>query len=143
MAKSAQQMSQNWQQAMANPMTAAKYKQGIANTTVNPMALAATPEAEQRYLNSVTASVQSGRRSQKLMSTSPQTWKDNATNVGANSLSTGATKAKSKVDAHFQKWAPVYQQMSDVVKSMPKGGAANALARVQAAMSIAMQAAGK
>jgi len=141
--KSAAQMSANWTKGMQNPTTVQKYKDGINGFQGNPMALAAAPDAEARYLANVQASVSSGKRQQKLNSVPAQRWKDNAVNVGANALATGAVKAKPKVDDHFQRWAPVYNQMSDVVKSMPKGGMANAMARVQAAIGIAMQAAGR
>jgi hypothetical protein len=143
MAKSAQQMSANWTAAMQSPTTSMKYKQGIANTTVNPMALAASPQAQQLYATNTAAAVSSGKMAAKLNSVSPQLWKDNASTVGAASLSSGATKAKPKVDAHFNKWAPIYQQAHDAVQNMPKGGASNALARVAAAMNIMMAAAGR
>lgn len=143
MAKSAAQMAGNWSSAMQNPATATKYKQGITNTTVNPMAKAATPEAEALYLQRIQQAVASGRRSQKLQSTPVDRWKNNAVNVGAQSLSMGAQKAQDKVAQHFNKWQPIYQQMSDAAKALPKGGLANAMARVQAAVTIAMQAAGR
>jgi hypothetical protein len=142
--KTAQQMSDNWTAAMQNPQTATKYKQGIQATTVNPMALAATPQAEQLYLTKVQQSVASGKRSQKLMSVNPQTWKDNASNIGATQLTVGAQRGKAKVNAHFQKWAAVYQQASDAAKAIPKDGSmGSAMARVQAAIQVMMSAAGK
>ncbi len=143
MAKAASQMAQNWIQAMQNPATANKYKQGITNTTVNPMAKAATPESEALYLSRVQQAVASGRRSQRLQATPVDRWKNNAINVGATQLSSGAQKAQDKVQQHFNKWAPIYGQMSDAANALPKGGMANALARVQAAISVAMQAAGR
>lgn len=143
MAKSAQQMADAWSAAMGSATTATNYKQGIANCTVNPMAMAATADAQQRYASGTADAVASGRMAAKLNAVPVQVWKDNATNVGAQRFTSGATKAKSKVQRHFQQWAPIYQQASDAAKSLPKGGMANAMARVQAAMSILMQAAGK
>jgi hypothetical protein len=142
--KNAQQMADNWSQAMMSPTTANKYKQGIQSTTVNPMALAASPQAEQLYLTRVQQAVTSGKRSQKLMSVNPQTWKDNAVNIGSTQLTVGANKAKPKVAAHFQKWAPVYQQAHDAAMAIPKDGSiGSAMARVQAAIQVMMSAAGK
>jgi X-X-X-Leu-X-X-Gly heptad repeat protein len=143
MAKTATQMATNWQQAMTNPQTSTKYKQGIQNTTVNPMQKAASPESEALYLSRVQQSVASGKRAQKLNAVPVDRWKNNAINVGATQLSSGAQKAQDKVTQHFNKWAPVYSQMSDAARALPKGGMANAMARVQAAITIAMQAAGR
>lgn len=140
---SAQQIAANWQGAMGSVQTQTKYKQGIQNTTVNPMALAATADAESRYVQNVQQSVASGKRSAALNAVNPQTWKDNAVNVGASRLATGAQKAASKYQAFAQKWQPIYQQVSDAVKGMPKGGAANATARAAKAIQMLMAAAGK
>ncbi len=141
--KTAQQMAANWQQAMSNPATATKYKQGIASTTVNPMQKAAQPDAEALYLANVQRSVASGRRAARLNAVPLERWKNNAINIGSTLLSSGAQKAMDKTTAHFQKWAPIYGQMHDAAAALPKGGLANALARVQAAISVAMAAAGR
>jgi hypothetical protein len=143
MAKAAADMIGNWQKAMQNPMTADKYRKGIGRTTVNPMQLAASPQAMQLYLARVQQSVQSGKRANKLNAVPVQRWKDNATNVGANNLSSGATKALDKVTAHFNKWAPIYQQASDAARAVPKDGTIGAaMARVQANLQVLMAAAG-
>lgn len=141
MAKSAAQMSDSWTKGMQAPQTRQNYIDGINNTTVNPMAAAATPEAMNLYLTKVQQSVSSGKRQRKLMAANPATWKTNATTVGANSLTTGATKAKTKVDAHFQKWQPIYQQAAAAAAAIPHDGSmGSALQRVQAAMQVMMQA---
>lgn len=140
---SAAQIAQNWQQAMGSVQTQNRYKAGISATTVNPMAAAAQPDAEQRYIQGVQDSVASGRRTAALQSVSPQTWKDNAMNVGAARLATGAQKAASKYQAFANKWQPIYQSVHDAVQSMPKGGAANAVARSAKAIQMLMAAAGK
>jgi len=141
--KTAPQMADNWAQAMGNPQTASKYKQGIQSTTVNPMAMAATPEAMNLYATRVQESVTSGRRAQKLNAVPVDRWKNNAVNVGSTQLTVGATKAKAKVQEHFNRWASVYAQAHDAAAALPKGGEANALARVAAAMRVMMQAAGR
>lgn len=143
MPKTAQQMAANYQAAMQSPNTQAKYKQGIEAFTGNPMELAASDQAMQFYLNRVTESVTSGKRARRLRETPRERWHRNAITVGANQLSVGAQKAKDKVDAHFAKWAPIYQQARDAARALPKGGKANALARVSAAMDVLMAAAGR
>lgn len=142
--KSAAQMASNWKSAMSSPQTQQKYKDGINNTTVNPMELAASDAATQLYLNNVNAAVASGKRQAKLRAASQAQWKQNAVNIGANALTTGANKAQSKVQSHFDRWAPIYAQASQAAKSIPKDGSiGSAMARVQAAISVMMQAAGK
>ena len=143
MAKSAAQMSQAYQDAMGSAATAAKYKQGIDNTTVNPMELAATPQAEQLYLDRINEAVASGRRSAKLRSVPKSRWSNNAKNIGAQRLRDGAMKAKAKVDAHFAQWAPIYQNISDTVRSMPKGGRQASKDRANKAIDMLMDAAGR
>lgn len=143
MPKTSAQMAANWNQGMSSPSTAQKYKDGINSFQGNPMALAATDQAQQLYLTNTAASVSSGKRAAKLNSVPVQRWKDNAINVGSTQLSSGAVKAKQKVADHFTKWQPIYQQASAAAKALPKGGQANALARVQAAMQVMMQAAGR
>lgn len=140
--KTPDQMAKAWGDAMARPDTAQKYRDGINGTTVNPMAEAAKPDAEARYLAAVTDASTSGRRAAKLNAANPATWKANATGVGAAALSSGATKAKSKVQAHFQRFQPVYQQASDAAKSSKAGGG-SPLARVAAAINVMRAAAGK
>lgn len=136
-------MAANWKAAMQNPQTAAKYKAGIQAVTENPMAKAASPEAEQLYLNNVQLSVSSGKRSAKLNAVPMSRWQGNAINIGSTLLSSGASKAIDKVTAHFQKWAPIYQQAHTAVQGMPKGGLVNAMARVQAVVQMFMTAAGR
>lgn len=144
MAKTAAQMAQSWQTAMAAPSTASNYKAGIAGTTVNPMAMAATPAAQALYAQRTAEAVSSGKMANALNATSVQTWKDNSMNVGAQRFTSGAQKASNKVQAHFQKWAPIYAQASAAAAAIPKDGTmATALAKVQAALQVTMAAAGK
>jgi hypothetical protein len=135
------QMAANWVSGMQSPTAAAKYKAGIARVTVNPMQQAASPAAMQLYLNKVQQSVTSGKRAAALNAVPMSTWQNNSINIGANLLSSGATKATAKMTAHFQKWAPIYQQASDAAKSIPKDGTiSSAMARVQASLQVLMGA---
>jgi hypothetical protein len=144
MAKTAAQMAAAWVSAMQSPNTAAKYKAGIAATTVNPMQLAASPAAQAKYAANTAAAVSSGRMAAALNAVSMQTWQNNASGVGAMALTSGATKATGKVQAHFNKWAPIYAQAKQAAEAIPNDGSmAAALARVQAAITVMKQAAGK
>lgn len=141
MSVNAAQAAKRYQDSMAAPSTKQKYVEGINGTTVNPMALAA--DAEALYLQRVTEASNSGRRRQKLLAANPATWKANASGKGANRLAEGAKTAADKVQAHFQKWGPIYDSVSSTVNAMPKGGLAEAQARSSKAIEMLMQAAGR
>lgn len=130
-----------WLASMQSPTTASNYVNGINGTTVNPMQLAA--QAKDRYLAGVQAAVNDGRYESRLMATPLSAWKNGATGKGAQRLSSGAAAAAPKMQAHFQKWGPIYANISQTVQQMPKGGAANAMARVMMAYQMLKQGAGK
>lgn len=140
--KTAQQAVGNWQSAMASPQTSQKYKDGINSTNVNPMALAASPEAMQNYLNGVQRSVDSGKRVRALNAASVADWKNNAIQYGATNLANGAKKAQAKYQRNIAPYAAVWPQMRQAAQALPKGGLANATARVQAALGVIMGVAG-
>jgi hypothetical protein len=119
----------------------AKYQAGVDAVTDSPMAKAAA--ADQLYLDKVRESVESGRRARALMAVPLQRWKDQARNKGAERLAGGARAAVDKVRAHFQKWAPIYQQIKQEVAGMPKGTIEDSLARVRRSMEIAIANKGK
>lgn len=140
--KTAQQAVSNWVAAMGSPTTSQKYKDGINGFNGNPMALAATPEAMDAYLNGVQRSITSGKRAKSLNDASPATWKNNAINVGAARLASGATKSQQKYAQKIAPYAAVWPQMRAAARALPKGGFANAAARAAAALQVLMQAAG-
>lgn len=141
MAKTAEQAVANYLAGMAN--AGQKYTQGVQNFQGNPMALAAGADAQQRYLQNTAAAVNSGRMAAKLNAVPKQAWVDGAVQKGAQRLSTGAQLAKPKVMAHFNSWMPTYLQASAAVRNMPKGGRANALARVSAVLDLYAAKSGK
>lgn len=130
-----------WLASMQSPTTTQNYVNGINGYQGNPMAAAA--EAIPQYLAGVQDAVNSGRMQQKLLAVPVSSWKANATGIGAQRLAQGAQKASAKVQAHFQRWGPIYQQASQAANALPKGGKANAMARVSAVYDILKQAAGK
>jgi hypothetical protein len=141
--KTAAQMAASYQQAMANPQTAANFTAGVQAVTQSPAAAAATPQAEQLYIQGVQQSVTSGKRAAALQAVTLQQWQQATTQKGAARLASGAQAAQSKVQAFFTKQAPVYAAMKAAVSNMPKGGLVNAVARVQAALQVEMAAAGR
>ena len=140
--KTAAQAAAKWVAAMQSPTTQQNYVNGINAVTVNPMQLAATPQAEQNYINGIQRAIQSGKRAKKLNAADPAMWKQNAVNIGAANLRSGATKGQPKYVKGVQPYEQVWAQMRQAARALPKGGAANATARFQAALNIIMSAAG-
>lgn len=118
-----------------------RYKSGVQAVQTSPTAQAAA--ALPRYLQGVNEAVSSGRMAAALNNVSLEQWKSAAINKGAARLASGASAAKEKMAAHFNKWMPIYANIKSTIAQMPKGGTANALARVQATIMMLKQAAGK
>lgn len=133
-------MAAKWKAGMAGAAQA--YKDGINATNVNPMALAASPDAMQAYLNGVQRSVTSGRRAAALNAADAGYWKSQSINFGASALAMAGQKAFQKYSNAAQRIAPILNAASAAVAGMPKGGLANATARSNAALAAMMQAAG-
>lgn len=140
--KTAQQAVANWTGAMSSAQTVQRYKDGINNTTVNPMALAATDTAMQAYVQGVQRSVDSGKRARSLSAANVADWKNNAVTYGAQNLATGAKKAQSKYQRNIAPYAAVWPQMKQAAAALPSGGLANAVNKVQAALQVIMGVAG-
>lgn len=138
--KTLQQATANWLKGMSGASQA--YIAGINATTVNPMQMAATPQAMDAYLNGVQNSVSSGRRAAALQAADPNQWKTNATTVGASRLASGAQKAQGKYTAKMQKISALWPQMKAASAALPSGGLANAQAKANAALQVLMQGAG-
>ena len=136
--QSAAQMAANYQAGMSNPQTAAKYTAGVQAVTVAPTAAAATDQAMQKYIAGVQQSVTSGKRAASLNAVTLQQWQQATISKGAPRLQSGAAQAQPKVAAFFQKWQPIFQQSSQAAAS-----AVGPLAKVQAAINVMRQAAGK
>lgn len=115
------------------------YKDGINAVTENPMAKAATEDAENRMLAGIQRSM--GKRRSKLLAKTLESWKAAASSK-SDRYTSGTRLAADKVRAHFQEWSPTYEQASQAAKALPKGGLENAKARVGAAIEVLMRKAG-
>lgn len=143
MATDANTAASNWAAGM-NATGQAKYKQKVGAYQGNPMAMAAAPAAQQKYLSSVTDAVQSGRMAAKLNAVDPNFWKSQTTGAGATNWLNSATKGKPKYVAFAQKWAPTWAQAQQAAAAIPHDGTlASAAARVMAVMQVMRAAAGK
>jgi len=129
---------------MTGGKASANYTQGIQNCNVNPMALAATPEAQQRYATGTANAVSSGRMAAKLNATPVTAWKNGAATKGAQNLATGARNASAKTQAAFNSLAGSWQAMRDAANAIqgPKG-VQTGIAKVAAALQAQAQALGR
>lgn len=124
--KSAQEIVQAWQQAMASPQTQQRWVQGIQRTTVNPAQAAA--QRLDAYAAACQAAVSSGRMAQALQQVTLQQWQQACVAMAAR-LASGAQKGLTRYQRAMQSWAPIYAQVSQEVRAMPKGGLSNGIAR--------------
>lgn len=143
MALSAQQILKRYQDAMASGQTKQRYIDGVQGTTVNPMELAASPAAEQLYVDRVNAAVTSGRRRDALLSVPVSRWKNNSVTKGSARLQSGAQGANDKMMQTLSYWAPIYDQASQAANALPKGDLDAGMARCRAAAEVMKKAAGK
>jgi gamma-glutamyl:cysteine ligase YbdK (ATP-grasp superfamily) len=95
------------------PQAAQKIKKKVQALNVNPMQLAATAEAQQKYLTSVTEAVGTpgqGRMAQALNNADVNMWKTNTSDTTA--WSNSKTKGKAKYQKKMDKMSAVYAQAS-------------------------------
>jgi len=113
------------------------YKQRIADTQVNPMALAAAQAdvAKRNYA----AAIDSGRWAEALNSTPVAVWKDAAMTTGAQRLAALGQAAKNKYTKRMQVLLPAIYSLADQVRTMEKGSIQASLARSNA-MILGMHA---
>lgn len=140
---SAENAVQRYLDGTGSGNAAKKYADGIEAVTESPMAKAASGVATQKYLESIRKSVESGYRQNRLNAVPLSRWKDGAKGKGKERYASGCRASADKVRAHFQKWAPIYQQISAECAAMPNNSTEDALAKVRRAIEISKQAAGK
>lgn len=110
------------------------YKAGIAAVTVSPGELAA--QRIDYYLSQVQAAVASGKTAAGFRSFSLQDWQQAATDKGGNRISQGVTAAQPKVQAFLTQFLPFVQNIKQTVARMPRGGTAEADARMLQAVNM-------
>ena len=129
-------MVKNWSTGMAQG--AQKYKDGIAGTTVNPMALAAAKVADGTYLAAVSDAVNSGRMVAALNAADPAFWKAQAMGAGATAWAAGGQKGLPK----YQKKAQALAAAATAA-SAAAAGATGPLEKVRASINAFKTAFGK
>lgn len=141
--KTPEQMAQNWASAMGSAATAQSYKQGIANCAVNPMQMAATQEAQDKYANATAEAVRSGRMRERLNSVPKEYWQSQSSGVGAQNLGNGGKKGLPKQLAWFRRAVSIYPQMKAASRAITGTGFSAASARAAAALRVLMEATGR
>jgi hypothetical protein len=129
-----QQVAEKWARNLQG--STQSIRDGVNGVTVAPTHVAA--ERLDAYQAGVLAALNSGKTRQAMLNSTLEDWKQKMLTNGINNISQGAANAKPKVTRFQTFWAPVAQQIKDSVKSMPKGGEANAKARSARAIEIAM-----
>jgi hypothetical protein len=144
MVATAEMAATNWAAGMGSASAVTKYKQKIQAVSESPMAKAASPAAQQKYLNRTQLAVSSGRMAQRLNAVSLSAWQSQAINIGAMNLANGARKGQAKYSAAAQKLQSLWQQQHSAAQAIPHDGSlGSAMARVQAVVQLAMQYAGR
>lgn len=105
-----------YQRNATAPTALASYKDGIAGVKGSPTAKAA--QKLDKFLASVTDAVQSGRMAAALLSVDEASWKD-MTQQKAGNYQTGIKLGMPKYTKFATSFAPMQQQVTDRVNSMP------------------------
>lgn len=129
----ADQVAQKWATNVGN--AGQSVKDGVTAVTENP-ADAAIRQKEllrQRFLEAL----DSGKWEEGLRRTSLADWKTAMLGKGLSRMQQGAAAAKGKVQAFQSQWLPYIRGAAARIKQMPKGGIANAMARIQANLEAA------
>lgn len=134
--KSAADWGTNYQKGMASASTA--YSAGIDGVTESPMAKAA--DNIDRMRAGLIQALDSGYTERQLRNASLTDWKAKAKTKGASALAAAGKLAAPKM----ARWAaiaqPLYAQAKSQIAAMPKGGRANAIARINAQLDAVEQA---
>ena len=110
------------------------YKAGVMAVTVSPTTKAAAQA--QFYAQQVQAAVDSGRYQAGLQAVSLSDWQNAAVNKGANRIATGVQGAVPKMQNFLTQFLPFVASVKQRIASMPKGGTAEADARMLAAVQL-------
>lgn len=130
--KTPAQATQKWLDKMTQASQA--YKDGIQSVQEHPGDAAIAQQS--RMLQNLTQAVTSGKWAAGLKKQTLEQWKQSAAQKGAERLATGAEKAKQKMMNHMTAVAPTLEAIKAKVRSMPKGGLENGMARARAAAEL-------
>lgn len=124
MSKSASDILKNYMEGVSG--AADKWERGINSTDADPTELAIA--AKDKMTSKFNQAVDSGLWEQKLREAGKKKWKEGAVAKKANYAS-GTRAAKSRVEAHLTKWAPLYAQVKAEAAKMPSNTFEEAMAK--------------
>lgn len=141
--KTPEQANANWSARMADQTTQQKFVQGVQSVTESPNAKAASPAAQQKYMNATQNAVTSGRMAARNQAVGVDKWKQ-ATAAGAQAMAAGAARKKQKQLDAARRLSAGWQAARDAAAAIPHDGSTQAaLAKVAASITAMKAAAGK
>lgn len=126
MAGTSAQVAAKWQQRLSGATQ--QITDGVNAVTQAPGAKAAAAKAT--WLQQVQANADKWARN--VAAVSLDQWKSDMINKGIPRIATGAQAGQAKVQTFMDSFLPYVQAGAQKVKSMPKGGVANGIARATA-----------
>lgn len=133
--RTTEQIFQSWKDRTSSQQAIDKYKQSAQGLTVNPLELAATPEASRRYVEGVAASEASGKRIRGLQKVSFEQLKQAMVEKGAANMANGAKSklAEARMKAAINTGRSAWEDIKATARTMSKGSDQDKLAIVQMA----------
>lgn len=105
----------------------ADYTAGVQAVTESPMAAAAA--SEQKMLQNLMESVNSGRWKEALLNVSLADWKDAAATKGSQRLAAGVQGAVDKQAEYYRRVFPVLERIQGEIDAMPNLTIEDSIAR--------------
>ena len=105
-------------------------RSGVQSVTTSPTEQAA--EQADLMLLKITEAVNSGKWGDALRKISLNEWKNSMLEKGLPRISSGIAAAKPKIQAFFEQWLPWEKQISQHVKTLPRGTIEDSIARAAA-----------
>lgn len=127
------QVAKKWATNLGN--AGQSMKDGVTAVTESPMAAAARSLdlMRQNFL----AAIDSGKVLRGLQRKTLDDWKNAMLTKGVSRIQQGAQQGQGAVQQFQAQWLPFIRAASNRIKAMPKGGMANAMARIQANLEAA------
>ena len=128
-------IAQKWADRLGR--AADSVKNGVNSTTVSPTELAA--QAKDRWIAGVQRAAEEGRFEEGLRSVSLSDWQKAMINKGIPNMQTGAREGVTKVEKFMRDFLPFAANVSETIKSMPKGTLQDSIARAETAIRMLAQ----
>lgn len=128
----AQQIVDRWKSGVGN--AAQSWVNGTQRVTENPVQRLLEAEVREAAIRGFTAALNSDAYVASVNAVTLEGWKQQC-KLGAQNYVTGATKGAAKFNRFVTKFGPVWTNIQQTVRGMPKGGIEAAMARVRVAVT--------